>query len=100
MNIIIAIFIGLIIFISGILMGVAICTKDTKKTVEKEMWRLCEICKYKHLKGTLPKGKWLKSQADGDTYITCSCCKSRWSDDDLDIFISHYCPNCGAEMEE
>ena len=49
MNIIIAIFIGLIIFIGGILMGIAICMKDTGKTVKKEMWRVCEVCKYKHL---------------------------------------------------
>ena len=49
MNIITAIFIGLIIFIGGILMGIAICTKNTEKAVEKEMWRICEVCKYKHL---------------------------------------------------
>lgn len=49
MNIITAIFIGLIIFIGGILMGIAICTKNTEKAVEKEMWRVCEVCKYKHL---------------------------------------------------
>lgn len=99
MIIIIKVFICLFIFCVGLWVGIMICTKGTEKQVKKEMWRLCEICKYKHLKGILPKGKWLKSQADGDTYITCSCCKSRWSDDDLDIFTSHYCPNCGAEME-
>ena len=30
-------------------MGIAICTKNTEKAVEKEMWRVCEVCKYKHL---------------------------------------------------
>ena len=49
MSVITGIFASLLTFLAGVLIGINICEGNTKKAVEKEMWRVCEDCKYKHL---------------------------------------------------
>ena len=51
MSIITGIFASLLTFLVGILIGINICQGNTKKAVETEMHRVCEVCKYKNLQG-------------------------------------------------
>ena len=62
------------------------------------------------LRGSRPKGKWIKIQSGDKDFpesIVCSRCKNENSHLDFDehsvpigkVFVtSKYCPNCGAEM--
>lgn len=50
-------------------------------------------------------GRWEKSEDDycGLNIIQCSLCREEWCfecDDDVKGMNYHYCPNCGAKMEE
>ena len=45
-------------------------------------------------------GKWT---ADETLYtqgmVACSCCKTEYNRDDIDMVMPKYCPNCGARMD-
>ena len=50
-------------------------------------------------------GRWEKSEDDycGLNIIQCSLCREEWCfecDDDVKDMNYHYCPNCGAKMDE
>lgn len=44
-------------------------------------------------------GRWIMSSDRPDTII-CTCCDSAFDVWKADIKRHHYCPNCGAKMDE